>query len=86
MASAQLPQIAGRYDVATMFAYIVKLSGIKNLESFEIQDEATIAREAQLGNLVVNGGNGGESAAGYVGNAEGGSGTAPAVSGVGVTG
>lgn len=87
MASAQLPQIAGRYDVATMFGYIVKLSGIKNLDSFLIVDDATVQKEAALGNLVVNGGqNGQASGTGYVGNAEGGSGAAPTISGVGTTG
>lgn len=85
MAAVQLPQIAGRYDVATMFAYIVKLSGIKNLESFQVMDPNVIAKEAQLGNLVVNGGQSGTEA-GYVGNPEGGSGSAPTVAGVGVTG
>jgi hypothetical protein len=85
LAAAQLPQIAGRYDVATMFAFIVKLSGVKNLDSFQIVDDASVMREAQLGNLVVNGGqNGAADGTGYVGDAEGGSGAAPAVSGVGV--
>ncbi len=87
MAAVQLPQIAGRYDVATMFAYIVKLSGVKNLDSFQIMDDSQVAREAQLGNLVVNGGQGGTTDdAGYVGNPEGGSGAAPSVEGVGVVG
>lgn len=86
MAAVQLPQIAGRYDVATMFAYIVKLSGIKNLESFQVMSPEQIAKEAQLGNLVVNGGQGGTAEPGYVGNSEGGSGAAPTVAGVGVTG
>lgn len=52
----QLPQVAGRYDTATLFAYIANLAGIKNLSSFEIKDEGQVRREAELGNLVVNGG------------------------------
>lgn len=61
-----LPQVAGRYDVATLFAFITNLAGIKNLSSFEIMDESKIKREAELGNLVVNGGQRGQ--AGTIGN------------------
>ncbi|QGH73568.1 MAG: head to tail joining protein [Siphoviridae sp. ct7UA22] len=85
MATQQLPQIAGRYDVATLFSFICKLAGIKNMESFEIMDTAQVQKEAMLGNLVVNGGQNVAGNAGIVGGPEGSSGAAPAVSGVGNT-
>lgn len=50
-----VPAIAGRYDIATFFAFITKLAGVKNMESFEIEiaSESKIRREVALGNLVV---------------------------------
>lgn len=49
------PTFAGRYDVASIFAWIVKLAGVKNLDSFKItaQDEERIAREVQRGNMIT---------------------------------
>ena len=70
----QIPAITGRYDIAGIFAFIAKLSGIRNLDTFQIQpqDYEKIQKEVQLGNMVsskealngrVNGGGGdGESA------------------------
>lgn len=54
MGAAQLPQVAGRYDIAGIFAWTAQMSGIKNLDTFKItpENEATILREAQRGNLV----------------------------------
>lgn len=60
MGMQTFPQVAGRYDVASFFAFIAKMAGVKNLDSFVITDAATIQQEAALGNLVVNGGNNGQ--------------------------
>lgn len=65
MGMQTFPQVAGRYDVASFFAFIAKMAGVKNLDSFVITDSATIQKEAALGNLVVNGGqNGGANSGG----------------------
>jgi len=56
MGMQTFPQVAGRYDVASFFAFIAKMAGVKNLDSFVITDPATIQQEAALGNIVVNGG------------------------------
>lgn len=84
MAVHQLPAIAGRYDVAKFFEHIMQMSGIKNMSSFEIVDEAQVSAEAQLGNLVTGGNNAraGEATGGTGGRTAGVEG-APEVSGVG---
>ena len=94
MAVQQMPQIAGRYDLAAIFAWTAKLSGIRNLESFELkaQDPNKIANEVQLGNMV----SGKDAINGSKPNAGAGSGEfrkpqtgvqgAPTVSGMGPTG
>jgi hypothetical protein len=88
MAAVQLPGIAGRYDVARLFEHIMQMSGIKNMSSFEIQDDAQVKREAALGQLVVGGNqnvNTGREG-GAAGEGQGGvEGVAP-VSGMGVVG
>lgn len=58
MGISQLPGIAGRYDVAKFFEYVVKLMGVKNMDQFAITDPAKIAQEASLGNLVTGGNDG----------------------------
>lgn len=52
---SQMPGVAGRYDMAGMFAWTVKMAGIKNLDTFKItpQDEQRIADEVRRGNLVL---------------------------------
>ena len=91
MGAGQLPQVVGRYDIAGIFAWIAKLSGIRNLDTFEItpENENKIAQEVQRGNLVnanevMNGRLRGTSG----GTAEGSSGTpgASAIPGVGQAG
>lgn len=54
MGAAQLPQVAGRYDIAGIFAWTAQMSGIKNLDTFKItpENEGRIAQEVQRGNLV----------------------------------
>lgn len=90
MAMQSMPAIAGRYDVAQFFAYTAKLAGAKNLKSFEIQiqDQAKIAQEAALGNLVIGGTNAGRTAAGNGATPtdEGSVAGAPTASGVGAVG
>jgi hypothetical protein len=53
----QMPAIAGRYDVAKFFKFILEMSGIKNMDQFEIsqEDQGKIQQEAALGNLVTGG-------------------------------
>lgn len=50
----QIPAITGRYDIAAIFAFIAKMSGIRNLDTFQIkpEDYEKIQREVQLGNMV----------------------------------
>lgn len=52
----QMPSVAGRYDVAGIFAWTVKMAGIKNLDTFKIQpqDEQKIMDEVRRGNLVLS--------------------------------
>lgn len=48
-AMQSMPAIAGRYDVASFFEYIIKLMGIKNIDQFKITDPAKVQQEAALG-------------------------------------
>ena len=50
----QIPAITGRYDIAGIFAFIAKLSGMRNLDTFTIKpdDYEKIQKEVQLGNMV----------------------------------
>lgn len=93
MGVSQLPSVAGRYDTAGIFAWIAKMSGIKNLDTFEIkaEDEQKLLREAQLGNMVTakEAGVDGEvarRAAGGMGEGAQGAVGAPTISGMGAAG
>lgn len=60
MAAVQLPGIAGRYDVASLFEHIMQMAGIKNMSNFEIVSDEKVKQEAALGNMVVRGGMNGQ--------------------------
>lgn len=51
----EMPGVAGRYDIAGIFAWTVKMAGIKNLDTFKIQpqDEQKLMQEVQRGNMVL---------------------------------
>ena len=55
MGVQQMPGVAGRYDIAGIFAWTAKMAGIKNLDTFKIQaeDEQRIAEEVRRGNMVT---------------------------------
>lgn len=50
----RLPPIMQQYDLAKIFAFTAQLSGMKNVNQFRIQfqDPATLAAQAQAGNVV----------------------------------
>lgn len=84
---ATMPQIGGRYDVASFFAFIAKMAGIKNLNSFEIGNERVnkVRQEAALGREVVGNGNTNSGTEGGAANSPGLAGT-PTASGMGPLG
>ena len=54
MGLRNVPQVMMKYDVGKIFAWMSQLAGIKNIEQFKIEvaPDATIAAQAQAGNLI----------------------------------
>lgn len=52
----QIPQIAQRYDIARIFAWVAQLAGIRNINQFQLQAQVVpdeqLQQEAQAGNVV----------------------------------
>lgn len=48
------PELAARYDVGKVFAYVAMLGGVKNVNQFrvDLQQPETLVREAERGNAV----------------------------------
>lgn len=49
------PQVAQKYDIARIFAWVAQLAGLKNINQFKIQmgDPELLGREAERGNVVA---------------------------------
>lgn len=54
----KFPEVAAKYDLARIFAWVAQLAGLKNINQFKIQmgDDEALAREAERGNVVPLGG------------------------------
>jgi len=61
MGIEKAPQLQGRVDVLAVLKHIAFLSGVKNFSQFEIkvQPDALMQQQAQAGNVVPLGGQGG---------------------------
>ena len=92
MGMQQMPQVAGRYDLAGIFAWTAKMGGLKNIDTFELkpEDNQKLMEEVQRGNMVnANEAGVADEIGRAVGGAGGGSGGvsgAPTISGVGSVG
>ena len=52
--AAKMPQVAGQYDFAKIFAYVAELAGAKNIEKFKIQlrPDEELQDQAARGNTI----------------------------------
>lgn len=57
----QFPELVQGFDMAKMFAWVMQLAGIKNVDQFRVQvmPDGMAEQAAQAGNLIPMGGNGG---------------------------
>lgn len=48
------PEVAAKYDLARIFAWVAQLAGLKNINQFrvQVQDDELLSREAERGNIV----------------------------------
>lgn len=79
---AQIPPLMQTYDLGSIFAYVAKLAGAKNIDQFKIKvvDDGVLSQRAQAGQVVPIGGQGGGGPRGVTsGNAGGGASPTPAV-------
>lgn len=91
MGLGQMPEIAGRYDVAGIFEWMAQLSGLKNISQFKVnvRPDEEVDKSAERGDIVPVGGNADDAGVGPTGSAGGGAErttVAGQVSGVGPTG
>lgn len=58
---ANIPQLAMEYNIGSIFSYVAKLAGAKNIDQFKVNvvPDSFAEQQAQAGNLVPVGGNGG---------------------------
>ena len=88
---AQSPQVLQQYDLGRIFAWVAQLGGLKNIHRFKIQvqEPEQLLQQAQAGNVVPIGGQGGTDTRGAALGAPRGEGEPPTptqVPGVGTAG
>jgi hypothetical protein len=69
---AKMPMLLEQYDLGKIFAYTAKLSGARNIDQFKLQvlPDQQVMDQAQAGNVVPLGGQGGGGAGGRPGGSE----------------
>jgi hypothetical protein len=85
---AQIPAVAQQYDFGKIFGWIAQLGGLKNVDKFKIQlmPQKQLALQAQRGNVIPMGGQGGGAGVSTNPRTQGGTRVPPQVRGVGATG